>query len=111
MNYLLRKIIQKVDGVIGIVTGRASYVNGEYLPEHYFPEVRMDIKILRAGLKDAKFERSRNDNFQGVARKYREKYCPCEWYGYFSLESELEYLGLREEIDELLSLDEQEIVA
>lgn len=90
------------------ISGVSRCLNRDYVPNNYLDEVRDDITLLKEGLKESRFERDGNEIFQFVARRYREKYCPCTYYKLFSFENQLAYLYLRTEIDDLLKLDEQD---
>ncbi len=100
---LIGRCLNGLELLAAKLTGVSSWINSDYAPNSYLNEVRRDIALLEEGLEDAKFERDRNDIFQFIAKKYREKYCPCTFYKLFSFENQLDYLYLRTEIDELLS--------
>ena len=102
----LKKLVNKLSAR---VTGLYNYVNNSYM-KYYINEVKGDIRYLRNGLKDAKFERDRNDFFQSKVKKYKESYCPSTYHELFSSQNQFTYACLRSDIDDLLNLNEQEII-
>jgi|SRR3990172_11984153 len=105
----LRKSLDKLDIIAAKFTGFYKHVNGIYM-DYYFNEVRRDVRYFKDQLKDAKFERDRNNFFQDRIKKYKENYCPSACYRFFSPNNQSTYACLRSDIDDLLNLNEQDVI-
>ncbi len=99
---LLERIKNSIEKSILKLTGDYQWINKKYAGI-FFNEVKQDLKFLRRGMEECKFERDRDELFQYYIKKYQESYCSSNFYKYFSNENKLKYLDLRIELDEILS--------
>ncbi|MBI2004432.1 hypothetical protein HYS72_03130 [Candidatus Pacearchaeota archaeon] len=109
MIFKKQNLLERIKNYVEITTLKLfwyQWLNKE--AQNYLnKEVKSDLKILRRGMKECKFERDRNILFQHFVEKYQEKYCPSAFYKYFSNKNKLEYMALRIEIDNVLSKKDQ----
>ena len=87
--------------------GASSYVNNEYFPKVYLREVQGDIRVLKWGMDLMRMERDEEGLFQHILQKYTGAYCPSAFYRQFSSRTQLQYLLLRVEIDDVLARKNQ----
>jgi hypothetical protein len=82
--------------------GQGDKVNTSLAPQ-FFEQVRGEIDYLRENANLAAYELGNDRVFQGIKKRYSEHFCPCDFYHAMSLENQLEYLELRNNIDDSLN--------